>query len=189
MKKDFFGLQHGPSGQLLRIVESHEGAYELTLDPNCPLFEVDSVEALSRVLFDDIPHYNSSPEVPSWGPFTEAELTPVAIRIETTVTPCLVPDVVKLHVVSARDTHLKVASIYAGRTLVPVTPDKRFVLWLVTLQDGQTLESVKAFEGQVVHGRDRWSKRHLYWAGPVPEELQLDLKGKPGLLAVVSGML
>lgn len=187
MKRIFFGLQHVPSGQLLRLERNyHDDECQLTLDPAAPVFEAESMEALAKVLFDNVPGYNSSPDLPSWGPFSEDELQPVSVEVTTSVTALPKPAPLKLSILSTRDAHLKVASNYAGRPLVSSTPEKRFALWLVALKPGQSLEALQAHVGQVVYSNDRWNRRLLYAAVPVPEENRIELKGKPGALLVVS---
>lgn len=168
--REFFGFRDRDTGELVHLEETESG-WLLTRDQNAPVFEVRDADQLANVLIENTRYYNTSPELPGWGIFKEAELIAVKARLTLEMQDVELARAVKVATLEMRPIPDKLALMYAGGCIdkKPGVPE-HFVFWLVELPEGETLESMRERAGTKVYGGDRWTGRLLYAALPVPEE-------------------
>ena len=186
----YFAFKDAHSGELVRVED--RGDYcnvSLTNDSEWPVFKAESPDALSLVLLENTPAYNSSRRCPGWGPFKRAQLVPVKVTevVEVDELPDTEPRVVKT--VEVRDIPYRVARSYAKADLPGVDQASATTFWLVELPSGVSLEQAKDWEGELVFGGDKYSQRRVYRVLEAPEEYRDLLKGKPGALFLASGLV
>ncbi len=168
--RTFFGFQHQKTGELVRL-DSRESDYRLSTDKDEPVFEAPSPEALANILFENTPHYNTSPECPAWGGLDALQLIPVQVSVSLQLEPLTLTAPLRVRTLQLRDIPYKVARSYVGGDFELNAERPGVIFWLVELPAEVTLETLQeSWIGHTVHGRDRYSKRQLYAAVPVPEE-------------------
>lgn len=191
--RTFLALKEKNTGALARIAhEDHccNDYYRLTKDENYPVFEAASVDVLANVLFENTPSYNSRRDQPGWGDFREGELVPASVTVTTEVADIELPKTLNVETLQVRTIPMLVARKYVGREFERIKEDDDIVFWLVQLPEGETLASVQAFVGSKVCGGDRWSKRMLYAAVPVPEDyVSMTKPGREHALFIGSGIV
>jgi hypothetical protein len=188
--REFLGLQDTKTGELVRFDENynHDEYPALTDDDSKPYFECPDEDRLSMVLFENTPSYNANRNTPSWGPFKREQLAPVRVRVTVDVEPVTLTEPVSLKTQSIREIPYPVARSYAGGDFER-DEQLRVVFWLAHVPDGKTLQDLQALEGQFVYGGDRYTRRRLYKALPVPEDYVDLFEGKPGALLLASSYL
>jgi hypothetical protein len=187
IEREFYAFRDAETGKLVRARGEKHSDYRLSDYDRDPVFEVDSEEALSMVLFENTPGYNSSAEYPNWGPFSRDRLIPVKVVIHTTIEPLALAHPRRVATLEVRNMLYVVARRYAGCDLQCVMPDAHVAFWLVELPPGMTLEDAQAWEGQTVFAdHDKHLRRTLYKAVAVPEEYQPETAGKNAVLFLAS---
>ena len=188
----FFGLKHAGTGELLRLrrIESdpdsdYDDVYELCTDREREPFALERAEDFELALLADPGSFGSSEKCPRWGRYSRADLVPVKVTVRTELEPVAFVAPLRFNTVQIRDIPAKVAAGYAGaQALGAPQRGARFVFWLVVIPPGETLESIARREGDCVYGHDRWSRRRLHRALPVPDDYVDLMRGQAGALLI-----
>lgn len=183
--RTFFGFADARSGALVRLAADGD-SYALCADPEAPVFEARTASQLATILFENTPSYNTTAEVPGWGPFARESLRPVRAHVVTCVEPVELPKALKVKTISVREIPRKVAERYAGQWLP--SEAKEFMFWLVELPAGETVASVASRAGTILPV-DKYTARRVYAAVDTPEEYVPLLEGRPGALLVASELV
>ncbi len=190
--KTFYGLRHARTGELLRLgnlEHCYGGGFELSTDERHEPFAVETADELAMALFENTPGYNTSATCPNWGGHAREDLQPVRVTMTTAFEPVALASALTFRTIEVRSIHRLLVRRYAGADVFEgVDEAETFVFWLVELPEGQTLESVAAREGELVFGGDKWTRRKLLRALPVPEDYVDLLNGKPGALLIATGV-
>ncbi len=190
--RTFYGLRHAQSGELMRLSprgSEYGGGCELTRSEQYEPFAVETAEELALALFENTPGYNSSETCPNWGGHRREDLVPVKVTMTTAFEPLALEEPLKLRTIEVRDIHRLLARRYAGEDALEGLPeDETFVFWLVELPEGESLASLQAREGELVFGGDRWTRRKLVRALPVPEDYADLFTTTPGVLLIATGL-
>lgn len=183
--RTFFGLRHAQTGELLRVHEDQDTGYcRLSTDPQDSVFEAGSMAGLETILFEDTFSMNSSRECPGWGGLAREIMEPVRVSVTCSSEPVQLPLARTAKTVDVRDLHPKVAANYAKGTALP-GDERRFTFWLVELPQGETSQTARAWEGEMIRV-DKYTGRRLYRSLPVPEDHLPLLEGKTGALFIAS---
>ncbi len=192
LARTFYGLRHAQSGELMRLAPrggEYGGGCELVRDEQYEPFAVETAEELALALFENTPGYNSSDTCPNWGGHAREDLVPVKVTMTTAFEPVALEEPLKLRTVEVRDIHRLLARRYAGADALEGLPENEsFVFWLVELPEGETLASLRDREGELLFGGDKWTRRKLVRALPVPEDYADLFKTTPGVLLIATGI-
>lgn len=184
-----YGLRLRSTGQLVHIEAQDIGGYDeyarLTLDEHDPVFTVPHKEDLVDVLVYNPILENSEHRRPNWGRLNVADLQPVEIKTIVEVTQVDLPLPLMFRPIESRDVPRGVASRYAG---VDLPGESRYVLVVTPLPENVTEADVRERIGQAAFFGDPYTKRHIVGVGPVPEEYEPDLDGRPGVALICQPM-
>jgi hypothetical protein len=186
--REFFGIRHAKTGELLRLSHSeggHSTNYNLS-SYDYPVFEAKTAQALSQILFEDTPGYNSTAECPGWGNFEREDLMPVKVVETVAIEALVLPKRVKFRTVELRAIPQRSAVRYAGCELAV---SEGYYFWLVEMPEGESLESLATLEGTSVYANDKYTRRTLLKAVEVPEEYIPLLKNRQGALLIATGLV
>lgn len=179
--REIFGLWHAGSKQLARLHERDQ-EFSLSLSPDDAVFEAKSVEDLARVLMENTPGYNTSPECPGWGSIDAGQLRAVRARVTVEAEPVQLPPMIRGKTLEFREIPRPTAMRYAGMKL---PEGGGFYFWLLAVETVAEMDVVRAAEGRVAM-IDKYSFRRIYRVAEAPEEYVGMLEGRPGALVITS---
>lgn len=188
-----YALRVKRTGELVRILKSsNEGGdccgeyrHEWVAGAawaDLPVYEVEKPQTLARALSRDTPWFNADYNSPMHG-----SVDPQALEIvKRTVTEVLEPlDIEIPPVVRCLDSLAKPMNILRRYAGVSELPELARTLRIFELPEGETVESMKRFEGKDVEST-AYSSFRLFAVFSVPEDYQDLLKGKPGFAAATA---
>lgn len=139
-----------------------------------PIYELASLREVARAMVESTPWYNSSMTKPIHGSIDPASLEIVKRTVVTTVEPVEYQLPPTLKCVVKMDKPAMLLRRYAGCELPEIARTFR----VFELPEGETLESMRRFEGEDME--TSWDQVRLFKLFEVPEEYTLDLNGVSG---------
>jgi len=184
-KQTTYCLRVKGTEELVRINDTRWVVGEYT--DTYPLYEQDSPLKVQQALARNTKYYNASYDAPSHGELSAADLE----IVERVVTEEHLPMLFELcPVLDNRHVARKPAGTlrrYAGLEAAETLPVGIDHLCILALPSGETVESMRRFEGVVVPLGDIYCAQ-LFRVFEVPEDYLGDLSGKPGFAAATSAL-
>lgn len=146
-----------------------------------PIYEAQDIHSLGRALRQNTPWYNADYDTPMHGSVNIADLEIVKrVVVETLESfEYEIPPV--LRCLASYDKPMVLMKRYACAEL----PDQAKTLRIFEMPGGETLESMKRFEGQDLCTQG-FSQLRLFKLFEVPEDYLEELGGKPGFAAATA---